>query len=217
MNIYEKLTALQNELAVPKGRNNSFGKYRYRSAEDILEKVKPLLLKHRLNQTITDEIIVVDGWYYVKATITVTDMDKPEDKIVVSANAREEETKKGMDSAQVTGSTSSYARKYALNGMYGIDESEADPDYLSDGNGTKKGDKLAENGNKSVISKEQVIEIYALAAKKGFPSETVDKQCMTKFKKPTANEIDADMYAIMKAGYSKLKDVDEFEGTPFGR
>ena len=217
MNIFEKLTALQNELAVPKGRRNDFGKYRYRSAEDILEKVKPLLLKHRLNQTISDEIIVVDGWYYVKATITVTDMDKPEDKIVVSANAREEETKKGMDSAQVTGSTSSYARKYALNGMYGIDESEADPDYLNKGEGAQKGDKLVESGAKNVISKEQVIELYALAAKKGISSEKVNEHCHTRFRVTTANDVDADMYAIMKAGYSKLKDVDEFEGTPFGR
>ena len=127
MTIYEKLTKIQTELKAPKGQYNSFGKYSYRSAEDILEGVKPLLLANGLTQLITDDIQIVGDRYYIKATVTLYDNEGQ--SISVSAFAREELTKKGMDASQITGSASSYARKYALNGMYAIDDTkDADHD-----------------------------------------------------------------------------------------
>ncbi|MFA5401772.1 MAG: ERF family protein [Dehalococcoidia bacterium] len=120
-----KLLAIQAELRVPKGQMNAFGGYKYRSCEDILEAVKPLLKKHGLELTLPDEIINLGTRYYVKATAVLTDGGK----IIASvpAYAREEDIKKGMDAAQITGSASSYARKYALNGLFLIDDTK-DPD-----------------------------------------------------------------------------------------
>lgn len=123
MSIYEKLSAIQAKLKAPKNQFNSFGNYNYRSCEDILEGVKPLLLEFNLTQTISDEIVLIGNRYYVKATVTITDLEDLRE-ISVSAYAREEESKKGMDGSQVTGSCSSYARKYALNGLYAIDDSK---------------------------------------------------------------------------------------------
>ena len=129
MNIYEKLTLVQEELKAPKNQRNTFGNYNYRSCEDILEAVKPLLKKYRLNLTIRDDLDERDGRYYIKAFATLVDVDKPEDKIISTAEAREADQKKGMDDAQVTGSTSSYARKYLLNGLFLIDDTkDADTD-----------------------------------------------------------------------------------------
>lgn len=118
---YEKLIKVQATLNAPKGQFNSFGKYNYRSCEDIMGAVKPLLAEHGLVQFVSDEIELIGNRYYVKATVTVTDGKTTHS---VSASARESESKKGMDDAQVTGSTSSYARKYALNGMYNIDDTK---------------------------------------------------------------------------------------------
>lgn len=120
-NIVKALVQIQNELKAPKSKFNSFGKYAYRSCEDIMQAVKPLLAKNNLVQTVTDEIELVGDRYYVKSTVTVTDGDK---EIKTSALAREPLNKKGMDDAQVTGSASSYARKYALSGMYNIDDNQ---------------------------------------------------------------------------------------------
>lgn len=121
---YERLADIQAHLNAPKNQYNSFGKYKYRSCEDILEGVKPLL--NGLFLSISDEIVLIGDRYYVKATATITD---GENSHSASAMAREEENKKGMDAAQVTGATSSYARKYCLNGLFGIDDAkDADTD-----------------------------------------------------------------------------------------
>lgn len=129
----DKLLKIQQELKAPKGQYNSFGNYKYRSAEDILESVKPLLKKYNAVLTLSDEAVAVGDWVYIKATATLSDAEiKPEDKanltsyddISVSAYARETETKKGMDASQITGSASSYARKYALNGLFAIDDTK---------------------------------------------------------------------------------------------
>ncbi len=156
INIYEKLSSIQNELKAPKGQRNSFGNYNYRSAEDILEAVKPLLAKNRLSLVLSDELVVIGEhnpvlyqesvWdkdakqfkaetritgsqrFYIKATATLYDLDS---EMVLSNNAcaREEETKKGMDGSQITGTASSNARKYALNGLFNIDDTkDADTD-----------------------------------------------------------------------------------------
>lgn len=121
MEFIEKIVAIQSELKAPKGQYNSFGKYNYRSCEDILEGVKPLLAKHGLVLTIQDSIDLIGDRFYVKATVTITD---GKDEISTSAYARESLDKKGMDASQVTGATSSYARKYALNGLLAIDDTK---------------------------------------------------------------------------------------------
>lgn len=126
MKLHEKLLAIQTKLKAPKGQYNKFGNFNYRSAEDILEAVKPLNVEQGLLLTITDEIKEVGGRIYVVATATVSDGT---DELKVSAFAREPENKKGMDESQITGATSSYARKYALNGLYAIDDNkDADTD-----------------------------------------------------------------------------------------
>lgn len=121
MEFIEKIVAIQSELKAPKGQYNSFGKYNYRSCEDILEGVKPLLSKHGLALTIQDSIDLIGDRFYVKATATITD---GKEQLSTSAYARESLYKKGMDASQVTGATSSYARKYALNGLLAIDDTK---------------------------------------------------------------------------------------------
>lgn len=117
----QKVVAIQSKLKAPKGQYNSFGKYNYRSCEDILEGVKPLLSKNELVLTIEDSIEMIGDRYYVKATATLSDGTN---SISTSAYARESLDKKGMDASQVTGATSSYARKYALNGLLCIDDTK---------------------------------------------------------------------------------------------
>lgn len=123
MTVYEKLMNVQAELKAPKSQYNSFGKYKYRNCEDILEAVKPINKKYGALVLLSDEIVTIGERYYVKATATFVDVEKGEN-ISVTAFAREEETKKGMDGSQVTGASSSYARKYALNGLYDIDDTK---------------------------------------------------------------------------------------------
>lgn len=121
MNLTEKLMTIQATLKAPKGQFNAFGKYRYRSCEDVLEALKPLLQETRTVLTISDDMIQVGDRYYIRATATLRDCDSAE-TISNTAYAREEETKKGMDGSQITGASSSYARKYALNGIFCIDD-----------------------------------------------------------------------------------------------
>lgn len=126
MNIHEKLAAIQSEMKAPKNLYNSFGKYSYRNAEGICEAFKPYGKKYGLSLVLSDEVMEIGGRVYVMATATLYDTESS-DSIGVSAFAREAETKKGMDDAQVTGATSSYARKYALNGLFLLDDTK-DPD-----------------------------------------------------------------------------------------
>lgn len=121
--IYTKLLNIQTKLKAPKGQYNSFGKYSYRSCEDILEALKPLLKEENAIVTLKDELVQVGERYYIKAIARFIDVDAG-DFIETTALAREEETKKGMDGSQVTGASSSYARKYALNGLFAIDDSQ---------------------------------------------------------------------------------------------
>ena len=123
MNIYEKLHVIQTTLKANKGQYNAFGKYKYRSCEDILEAIKPLLVQTSTILVVTDELVMIGDRYYVKANARLQDTEA--DVYVDSTGfAREEENKKGMDSSQVTGAASSYARKYALNGLLCIDDNK---------------------------------------------------------------------------------------------
>jgi len=152
--IQEKLLKVQSELRAPKSQYNSFGKYAYRTAEDILEAAKPLLLKYGLTLTISDEPVVVGERFYIKATATVLCED---DTISVNAFAREENEKKGMDAAQLTGATSTYARKYALCGLFCIDDNK-DADTASSATTATKEDAIKELGQSR--SQDALVEVW---------------------------------------------------------
>ena len=126
--IHEKLSQIQSKLNAPKGQYNSFGKYNYRNCEDILQALKPILAEHKCHVSLSDEIVIVGNRFYIKSTATITDSEN--NSFSTTAFAREAESKKGMDESQVTGSTSSYARKYALNGLFAIDDNK-DADTLN--------------------------------------------------------------------------------------
>ena len=126
--IYAALMSVQAELKAPKSQHNSFGKYDYRSAEDIIEAVKPLLKENGLFLNMSDDIVLIGDRYYIKSTVKVVDVVTGE-SVQTSALAREAAQNKGMDESQVTGTASSYARKYALNGLFAIDDTkDADTD-----------------------------------------------------------------------------------------
>ena len=184
MNIYEKLLKAQVELKAPKGQYNSFGKYKYRSCEDILEALKPVLDKLKLTLFISDEIVEVGGSYkvskkdetvesegrkYVKATITLVNIEKPDEIIKTSALAREEETKKGMDGSQITGASSSYARKYALNGMFMIDDTKDSDSTNTHGKEEKteveRKKEAIEAINKLADTEEKTEKVFDMIAK----------------------------------------------------
>ena len=157
MGVYEKLIKVQTDLKAPKSKYNSFGKYNYRSLEDILEGAKPLLKKHNATLVITDSIEQVGDRYYLKSTATFIDTENGE-KVSNSALARESADKKGMDDSQITGTASSYARKYALNGLFLIDDTkDADTDEAhiekeARSKGKKTEQKTDEQLNQEMIS-----------------------------------------------------------------
>ena len=155
MSVYKKLIEVQTRLKAPKNQYNSFGKYSYRNCEDILEALKPILKEVGATIIISDEVVPVNERYYVKATVKFIDTETGE-VVEASANAREEDNKKGMDSSQLTGSTSSYARKYALNGLFAIDDTK-DSDF------TNTHDKEDKKKTLEVISEAQAKRMYMLA------------------------------------------------------
>jgi len=140
--IHEKLHGIQSSLKAPKGQTNKFGGYSYRSAEDILTAVKPLLRENGCTLVISDDIVGVEGRVYVKATAVLAEAES-DYSIQVNGFARESETRKGMDDSQITGSASSYARKYALNGLFAIDDTK-DADATNDHGKSKQGRTLAD-------------------------------------------------------------------------
>ena len=132
MNIYEKINKIQVELKAPKSQRNNFGNYNFRNCEDILEALKPLLLREKMIIQLSDELVQIGDRFYIKATATLIDTESGE-KHSTTSFAREELTKKGMDGSQITGASSSYARKYALNGLLAIDDTK-DSDTTNIGN-----------------------------------------------------------------------------------
>jgi len=159
MNLFD----IQQRLKAPKGQLNSFGGYKYRSCEDILEAVKPILKEARAYIRLVDELENIGDRYYVKATANLH-IDK--DVYSTSAYAREQETKKGMDEAQITGSASSYARKYALSGLLAIDEGK-DADSMDN---TKEGDPLAEKQEAHEMAVNEYLSAFT-AIRKGINSD----------------------------------------------
>lgn len=199
MNVYEKLMNIQAELKAPKNQYNAFGKYHYRSCEDILESLKPVLAKHQAAVTISDEIVLIGDRYYVKATATLIDVEKG-DKVEVSAYAREDEQKKGMDASQLTGSTSSYARKYALNGLFAIDDTK-DSDATNK-HGKEQSDKL--KSNQGQLTDAQLKRLYAIAYSVNIDADTVKQHVRKKFNKDV-KELTKEEYDLICKGYESLK------------
>jgi len=155
------LVKIQAELKAPKNQTNNFGKYKYRSAEDIVEAVKPILNKYGTALVISDEVVQVGDRIYVKATATL--LDDTDEVVSVSGWAREEEVKKGMDSAQITGSTSSYARKYALNGLFAIDDTK---------------DSDATNNHQDEVGDDKRLYLITLLENAPFDENTKTKQAL---------------------------------------
>lgn len=189
MGINEKLLAVQSELKCNKSQYNAFGKYYYRNAEDILEAVKPLLAKVKATITINDEIVNIANRVYVKATAKIIDIESGE-VVETNAYAREPENKKGLDESQITGSTSSYARKYALNGLLLIDDTK-DSDYAPDSNS-----KPATAPKNKPLSKET--------------QEEINRRIMeyTKLSKIPVSEITAELSKVVK---KELREINEIE------
>ena len=175
MNVYETLMNIQANLKAPKGQYNSFGKYSYRNAEDILEALKPLLKDYKATVTLKDDLLLIGDRYYLQATATFTDIESGE-SVIVTSLAREEETKKGYDVSQLTGSTSSYARKYALNGLMLIDNSELDPDSIN---------TFEKESNIQVksLSEAQINRLYAIAYKAKYDKLKIESMIKSKYKK----------------------------------
>lgn len=165
MTIKEKLAYVQQWLKVPKSQYNEFGKYNYRNCEDILEAVKPICAQIKAFVILGDNIIEVGGRIYVQAIATFADLES-DTTITTAAYAREEETKKGMDASQVTGAASSYARKYALNGLFAIDDTK-------DSDTTNKGDAPARKPAKSIS--DGMIVKPELVDKPPWEEQAVDK------------------------------------------
>ena len=184
MSIFEKLSAIQSELKAPKNQYNSFGNYNYRSCEDILEGVKPLCRKYRTTLIIGDTLELIGDRYYIKATAILYDLDSDK-SISNTAYARESENKTGMDASQITGATSSYARKYALNGLFNIDDTkDADTDEYQ----------------KTIGNEQEKKEV----------SKATDKQKEMIKKLYTADEIKAELEILKR---SKLSDLTVFEAS----
>ena len=158
MEFNEKIREVQTQIKAPKNLYNSFGKYKYRNAEGILEAVKPYLSGYNLCLTLSDEIVQVGERYYVKATATIYD-GMGSGSMSVSAYAREAATKKGMDDSQITGTASSYARKYALNGLFLLDDTK---DADTDENRIERDNRQA-----ATISKTEAKTLYSMLQKRG--------------------------------------------------
>lgn len=182
-NVYMKLVEVQSKLKAPKSQFNKFGNYAYRNCEDILEALKPLLSDVGAIINISDDVVLVGERYYIKATVRFIDADTGE-IVEASAMAREEENKKGMDSSQLTGSTSSYARKYALNGLFAIDDTK-------DADTTNTHDKGASTSD--LISEGQVKRLFVIA--KGKDTDKVkaiiEKEGFKQSKDITKNKYEA--------------------------
>ena len=177
MTVFEKLAVIQQELIAPKNQYNSFGKYNYRSCEDILEGLKPCLKKVNAAVTVSDELVQIGDRYYIKATATLHDAESGQ-SVSNTAYAREDEGKKGMDVSQVTGATSSYARKYALNGLFCIDDVK-DADTRDNRQNEAEEQKKAEAEQKkienSVITDVKVKVLEARCEKEGVDVDKILK------------------------------------------
>lgn len=192
--LQQKLIEIQAELKAPKSQYNKFGGYNYRNCEDILEAVKPLCAKHEIVPLLSDEIVMIGDRFYIKATAKVTD---GKDEIATTAYARESKDKKGMDESQITGSASSYARKYALNGLFCIDDTK-DADFMDNSQNSK-----SQQQPKPQLAKETHVKGYneflKIQKEKNVPPVEITKFVAAEFKKPRVGMLDEfEMVAALK-------------------
>ena len=178
MNIYEKLAAVQQELKAPKDKKNTYAGYNYRNAEGILEAAKPVLAKHNATIILSDDVCEIGGRVYVEATAQFVDVEeKGAQALIATAYAREAAEKKGLDVSQVTGTASSYARKYALNGLLLIDDTK-DPDT----------DEYAKQ-TQQAATEAQIKTIKAMAEKAGLEISAITKKPLEEFTVEQATEL----------------------------
>lgn len=198
----------QNEIKAPKGQYNSFGKYKYRSAEDILESVKPVLLKYGLYLTLSDEIFAVGDRIYVEAVATLHDTES-EQQITVQAFAREPMQKKGFDEGQITGASSSYARKYAMNGLFCLDDTkDADTDEYHNQTYQRKQTQRTQRVQAPEVLKPNKIQLDALielAKSKGFGVSQIARRAKVK----NLEDMTMEMYTTLANGFQSLPDVKQ--------
>lgn len=203
--LQQKLIEIQAELKAPKSQYNKFGGYNYRNCEDILEAVKPLCAKHEIVPLLSDEIVMIGDRFYIKATAKVTD---GKDEIATTAFARESKDKKGMDESQITGSSSSYARKYALNGLFCIDDTN-DADFMDNSQSSKQQQPKTQPTKETHVK--GYDEFVALQKSKKVPPAEITKYIAAEFKKPRLALLDAfEMVAALE--WLKNYGVEENKG-----
>lgn len=198
MNVHEKLLHVQQNLKAPKEQYNKFGNFNYRSCEDIQEAVKPLLLEVKAVLTIDDELLLIGSRYYLKATARFTDTEDGA-SICNSAYAREAESKSGMDAAQVTGSCSSYARKYALNGLFCIDDAK-DPDYPQ---GQQSGEK---GSGRQQVQKPTSADLAKLKLEADRTGTELFKVC-ERYKVREIKDLSMEQYRRAMSAFGKMETV----------
>lgn len=206
MTVYEKLAKIQGSLKAPKSQYSDFGNFNYRSCEEILEAVKPLLQECKAVLLLSDEIIPIGSRYYIKATATFQDAENPE-AVSVSGWAREAEEKPKMDAAQITGSSSSYARKYALNGLFCIDDAR-DPDALPGSDqkvSTRQQSKqqiVPAQKQERQIDQEEITKLRVVADRKGVSDSVICQR----YGKSNMQELSGLDYRRAMAGLNKMPD-----------
>lgn len=201
-NIYQKLLAIQNELKAPKSQFNKFGGYSYRSCEDILEAVKSLLVKYNATIILQDKIELIGDRYYIKATARFIDAESGE-TIETEALARESENIKGMQASQITGATSSYARKYVLGSLLLLDDcKDADAIHGKEDNNKSQSHSQIDTTSTRKLSDKQLARLYALANKAGVDKDLVKQQVFKKFSKEV-KDLTKPEYDLVCNGYEK--------------
>lgn len=196
MNIYEKLMHIQQNLKAPKNQYNKFGDFHYRSCEDIQEAVKPLLKEVKAVLLVQDEVIQIGSRFYIKSTAAIQDTESPE-MISNTAYARESEEKPKMDAAQITGACSSYARKYALNGLFCIDDAR-DPDGQN-GDRSQQGTQKKPEAAADYINATEINKVRKEAERTGI---ALDKVC-ERYKVKSVNELNKEQYARAMSAFKK--------------
>lgn len=207
----EKLMHIQTKIKAPKNLYNSFGKYNYRNAECILEAVKPYLLEENCALSITDDVVDVGGRIYLKASVSLIDCKDGTSISTSFGFARESDTKKGMDESQITGTASSYARKYALNGLFLLDDTkDADTDEYKMQTEGKKSEKKSDEAEMDAKSKEVAkqkiseVKVNALKARCDEDGVSVEKLCSA-YKVKSLDDVTEAQLSNMNAHWEKIK------------